>query len=144
MRYCAGMTPEQIYQFVCARGLAVLSTLHANGAPQSALIGIAFTHDCEVVFDTVKTSRKYSNLVRDGRCSLVIGWSSEITVQYEGVARELMGAELIAYQQIYFEKMPDGPQRLTWPGIVYFAVRPSWIRYSDYSVSPPLIEELRF
>jgi hypothetical protein len=30
---------------------------------------------------------------------------------------------------------------MSWPGIVYFVVRPAWIRYSDFDQSPPLIRE---
>ena len=33
---------------------------------------------------------------------------------------------------------------MSWPGIVYFVVRPTWIRYSDYDQSPPLIHEFKF
>jgi hypothetical protein len=33
---------------------------------------------------------------------------------------------------------------MTWPGITHFLVRPTWIRYSDYNPSPPLIEEVSF
>jgi hypothetical protein len=74
----------------------------------------------EIIFDTVKSSRKYPNLIARHRCSFVIGWAGEQTVQYEGEAR------------------------LTWPGIVYFVVRPKWIRYSDFDQTPPLIREFTF
>jgi len=30
---------------------------------------------------------------------------------------------------------------MIWPGIVYFVVRPVWIRYSDFDQNPPLIRE---
>ena len=30
---------------------------------------------------------------------------------------------------------------LSWPGIVYFRVRPTWIRFSDFSKDPPTIVE---
>lgn len=48
------------------------------------------------------------------------------------------------YQEIYFQAYPDGPARLTWPGIVYFVVRPTWIRYCDYDQNPRLIREFDF
>ena len=53
-------------------------------------------------------------------------------------------AELARYQKIYFATWPDGPARLSWTGITYFVVRPTWIRYSDFDQSPPLIEEFKF
>ena len=37
---------------------------------------------------------------------------------------------------------PDGPDRLSWPGLIYVRVRPTWLRYSDYSRDPVEIVEL--
>jgi pyridoxine/pyridoxamine 5'-phosphate oxidase len=135
------MTRDDLYAFLAACKLGVISTLSASGSVQSALIGIAITKDIEIIFDTVKSSRKYSNLKNNLSCSLVLGWSGEQTVQYEGVATELEGAELERCQATYFQSWPDGPSRLTWPGIVYFSVRPTWIRYSDFDPTPPFIQE---
>ena len=120
----------------------VVSSVAADGTPQSALVGIATTPDLEIVFDTVKSSRKYPNLIARPSCSLVVGWSGEQTVQFEGVAEEPTGAELERCQQAYFAVWPDGRAHLAWPGIAYFLVRPRWIRYSDYDQRPPLIEEI--
>src|SRR5208283_1331749 len=84
------------------------------------------------------------NLIARRRCSFVIGWAGEQTVQYEGEATELYGQELKRCQEVYFHAWPDMPSRLSWPGIVYFAVRPVWIRFSDYDQTPPLIQEFTF
>jgi len=138
------MTKSDLYAFLSSHKLGVLGSLSPNGAPQSALVGIAVTPDLEIVFDTVKSSRKYRNLMVRGGCSFAIGWGGEATVQYEGDAREPVGDELARYQQVYFKKWPDGPSRLSWPGITYFVVRPRWIRFSDFDQNPPLIQEFRF
>jgi len=123
---------------------AVLSSLSPDKTPQSALVGIATSGDLEIVFDTVKSSRKYPNLMGNPRCSLVIGWDNEQTLQYQGLAREPAGEELQHYREIYFAAWPDGPSRLTWAGITHFVIRPTWLRYSDFSKSPPQIAELTF
>ena len=120
----------------------VVSSVAADGTPQSALVGIAVTPELEIVFDTVKSSRKYANLVERPACSFVVGWEGEQTVQLEGFASEPIGMKLETYQKTYFSVWADGPARMVWPGIAYFAVKPRWIRYSDYDQSPPLIEEL--
>lgn len=138
------MTNRDLFEFIAARKLGVISSLSSSGSVQSALVGIAVTQDLEIIFDTVKTSRKYSNLIYNPACSLVIGWTGEQTLQYEGTATELSGTELQRCQVSYFKAWPDGPSRMTWPGIVYFRVRPSWIRYSDFDANPPLIQEFRF
>jgi len=138
------MTEADLFRFIVQCKLGVLSTIADSGTPQSALVGIAVTPALEIIFDTVKSSRKYPNLTVRPACSFVIGWAGEQTVQYEGIAEELQGRELKRCQDIYFQAWPDGPTRLTWPGIVYFVVKPKWIRYSSFDQAPPLICEFRF
>jgi hypothetical protein len=135
------LTTNDLYKFIAAEKLGVLGTISSLGTPQSALVGIAVTRELEILFDTVKSSRKFANLTANPRCSFVVGWSTETTVQYEDVAREPDGPELSRYQQIYFARWPDGPSRLSWPGITYFVVRPKWIRCSNFCQNPPLIQE---
>jgi len=140
------MTVSDVYAFIAKHKLGVLGTIGPDGKPQSALMGIAITPKLEVIFDTVKSSRKYPNLIARPACSFVIGgWGTgEQTVQYEGEAAELKPPELEGYQETYFKVWADGPTRMTWPGIVYFVVRPRWIRYTDFDQSPPLVSEFSF
>jgi len=111
-------------------------------SPQAALIGIAVTEALDIIFDTLSTSRKYANLRADPRVALVIGWEAEQTVQYEGVAELLSGDALNACKQDYFAAWPDGRERERWADIAYVRVRPRWLRYSDFSSTPPKIKEL--
>ena len=97
------------------------------------------TSKLEIIFDTVKTSRKFRNLMANPRCSFVVGGAGEITVHMKASRTNPRG--LADYQQIYFARWPDGPNRLSWPGITYVVVQPKWIRYSDFDQNPPLIEE---
>jgi pyridoxine/pyridoxamine 5'-phosphate oxidase len=138
------VTQADLHRFIEQYKLGVLSTIADTGAPQSALVGIAVTPNLEIVFDTVKSSRKYPNLIAKRRCSFVIGWAGEQTVQYEGEAAELQGQELKHCQTVYFQAWPECQTHLAWPGIVYFVVRPRWIRYSDFDQNPPLIQEFTF
>jgi pyridoxine/pyridoxamine 5'-phosphate oxidase len=146
------VTEKDLLSFLQQSRLGILSTIGPSGEPQSALVGIAVTPELEIVFDTVKTSRKYPNLVARPACAFVFGWTGvpgspagpEQTLQYEGAAEELQGSELERCQEVYFRVWPDGPARLAWPGIVYFVVKPRWIRYSDFDLNPPLIEEFTF
>ena len=133
-----------VFQFLDSCSLGVVSTLAADGAPQSALVGIAVTPELEIIFDTVEKSRKFGNLMRDARTSLVAGWQGETTVQLEGTARPVSSTELGRYHEAYFRRFPDGSARLKWEGIAYFVITPRWIRYSDFNQSPPEIVELRF
>jgi len=120
---------------------AVVCSSPSGGAPQSALVGIAVTPELEIIFDTIKNSRKYPNLIARPACSLVVGLQGEQTVQFEGVASEATGLNLLRYREIYFSVWADGPTRMEWPAIAYFVVQPSWIRFSDYDRNPPFIQE---
>ncbi len=138
------MDKSSIHAFLLRHRYGVISSLGPDKIPQSALVGIATTSALEIIFDTAKSSRKYPNLIANPKCSFVIGWDHEQTLQYQGLAHEPAGEELKHYQKIYFAAWPDGPTRLSWPGITHFVVRPTWLRYSDFNPSPPQIVELSF
>ncbi len=137
------MDKAALQLFMSQYRYGVVSSIAADGTPQSALVGIATSPDLEIIFDTSKSSRKYANLIARPACSFVVGWGGEQTVQFEGTAAELKGPDTKRYQEIYFVTWPDGRLRLTWPGITHFVVRPRWIRYSDFDQRPPLIEEMK-
>ena len=118
--------------------------MSASQSPQAAVVGIAVTDRFEIVFDTLDSTRKARNVRRNPRLAFVIGGvtdGEERTVQYEGIADEPSGEELERLKAIYYSVYPDGPSRLSWPGLIYVRVRPTWIRYTDYTVEPPEILE---
>lgn len=135
------MNVDEVFSFMNRESLAVLATVGENGQPEAALMGFAVTPELEIVFDTVKSSRKYPNLKKNPRVAWVIGCTTEVTVQYEGIAEELQGPELVKCKRAYFTKFPDGPTRESWVGITYFVVRPKWVRYCDYNPGARRIEE---
>ncbi len=138
------MNLDEVLRFMKSERLAVLATVGDDRRPEAALMGFAVTPELEIIFDTVKTSRKYPNLKKNPRVAWVIGCSTEITVQYEGMADELEGEELVKYKKTYFATFPDGPARENWPGITYFVVRPKWLRFCDYDPTKRRIEEKEF
>lgn len=138
------MTRSELYKFMAGHALGVLGSISSEGMPQSALVGIAVTEELEIIFDTLDNTRKYRNLISNGKASFVVGWEGETTVQFEGEAFLPEGEDRERYKKIYFAKWTDGPSRQNWPGLVYFVVRPRWIRYSDFNQRPPLIEERVF
>src|SRR5262249_31401145 len=120
------------------------ASVSPTDSPQAAVVGIAVTERFEIVFDTVDSTRKAMNLRRNPRLAFVVGGltgGEERTVQYEGVADEPSGQELERIKGVYYEVYPDGPSRLSWPGLIYVRVRPTWIRYTDYTVDPTEVIE---
>ena len=139
------ITRAALLEFLRSRRYAVQSSLHASGAPQSAVVGIAVSDGFEIVFDTLATSRKGRNLRRRPEIAFVVGsleGKDERTVQYEGRADEPTGAERARLTELYFKVFPDGRERQQWPGLTYIRATPTWLRYSDYNVDPPEIVEL--
>jgi len=136
------MERAALQAFMAKSRYGVVSSTAGDGSSQSALVGIAITPELEIIFDTVKSSRKYPNLIARPRCSFVVGWDGEQTIQFEGVAVEPTGEDLKHYQEIYFAAWSEGRAHMSWPGITYLVVQPRWIRYSDYDQSPPIIEEM--
>ncbi|MFD7320110.1 pyridoxamine 5'-phosphate oxidase family protein [Streptomyces sp. NPDC059875] len=135
------MKHDELLRFLRGHRLAVQASVASDGAPQAAVVGFAVTDDLEIVFDTVETTRKHENLTADPRIALVVGWDA-VTAQIEGVADFPRGPELERLRESYFATYPDGRDRLAWPGITHVRVRPRWVRYSDFTVEPPRIEEL--
>ena len=136
------LTRNALLEFLRSRRYAVQSSVHPNGAPQSAVVGIAVSDDFEIVFDTLGSSRKGTNLARNPGIAFVIGgWTEgdERTAQYEGRAELPTGDRLDSARDLYFRTFPDGRDRLSWPGLVHVLVQPTWIRYSDYTPDPPEI-----
>jgi Pyridoxamine 5'-phosphate oxidase len=136
----------ELLAYLRSQRLGVLGTRPPEGGPQGALVGYAVTPHFEILFDTVRTSRKYRSMTANPAVSFTVGDTTnhgdERTVQYEGIAEELQAKQLIELQPIYFAAWPDGVKRQQWPGITWFMIRPRWIRYSDFNL--PLIQEWTF
>ena len=140
------MDTTRLLDFIRQHRLAVQASVATADRPQAAVVGFAITDQFEVVFDTLDSTRKAQNLRRNPRVALVIGGVSpgdERTVQYEGSADEPSGVELERLKAVYYDVYPDGPSRLSWRGLIYVRIRPTWIRYSDYTINPPQIVEFR-
>jgi general stress protein 26 len=139
------MHKSVILSFLRAHRLAVQATASLDGAPQAAVVGYAVTDSFEIVFDTLASTRKAENIRSNPKLAFVIGGlkkADERTVQYEGIADEPVDEELERLKRIYYQVFPDGPSRLSWPGLIYIRVKPTWLRYSDYNSDPPQIVEL--
>lgn len=136
------LTRAGLLKFLRTHRWAVQASVTPAGAPQAAVVGFIVNEELEIGFDTATISRKHENFRNDSRIALVIGWDQGQTVQYEGLADEPFGEELRLLKQAYFERFPDGLERESWPDITYLRVKPTWVRFSDFTTTPPLIVEI--
>lgn len=128
---------QTIQAFLKANKLMTISTIEADsGRPQSALVSFAELPSLEILFQTVEYSRKYRNLNGNQAVALVIGWDLENyrTLQYEGVAEQIPADEAEQYHRYFLDKeSPASEIILKNPRARFFRVKPTWLRYSDYS-----------
>jgi general stress protein 26 len=140
----SSMTKTGLFDFLQSHRLAVVATVTSDGAPEAAVMGFAVTPELDIVFDTVRSARKYANIMANPRVALVIGGEGEVTVQYEGIAGEPSGEARDRWKEVYFGTWPDGRDRQNWTGMTWFHVRPVWIRYSNFNDGSREIAEFAF
>jgi general stress protein 26 len=131
-----------IHDFIKKHKIAVISTVNSGNQPESAVLEFGETHDLELIFDTHTSSRKFKNIQKHPNVSFVIGWDENITVQYQGVAKEVTGDQAKKYKEAYWSKNPEAERWEEREGITYFKVEPKWIRYSDLNEHPWHIFEI--
>ncbi|HTI83335.1 MAG TPA: pyridoxamine 5'-phosphate oxidase family protein [Acetobacteraceae bacterium] len=131
-------TANDLLAYLRRTRYATVSSIGADGAPQSALVGIGVTNDLRIVFDTTSDSRKHANLTRDARASVVVAGPGEQTLQYEGLAAPITVTDPRdeAIREAYYLTWPAGRQRLAWPNLSYWCIRPHWARFTDYDRGP--------
>jgi pyridoxine/pyridoxamine 5'-phosphate oxidase len=136
------MTKTELLQYIKKYGCGIIATQSPSGNPQAAYVVFAVSDQLELVFDTIRSSRKWQNLQHSNNVAVVIGgWDgSETTLQYEGIADEPQDAELERIREVYFAAFPEGRDRLKWEGITHFRIKPTWIRYSDFNAGGSIEE----
>jgi uncharacterized pyridoxamine 5'-phosphate oxidase family protein len=138
------MKTDFLYDFISKHRFAVLSTVSSEGNPEAALVGFAVAPDLRLIIDTMRTSRKFTNLTQNRTVALVIGWENERTIQYEGRVIFQAGKEFNKMLDLYLQAFPEAMERKEyWKDIAHFIVVPEWIRYSDFN-DPLAISEMDF
>lgn len=137
------MTIDDVRTFLTQQTLGVVATLRPDGHPHATLVAIAVTEQFELVFDCLGGSTKATNLRRDPRAAVSFGGDTddERTVQCEGMADEPGGAERERVVGVYLERFPDARERLDWDGITHVRITPRWLKWWDFTTTPPVIVE---
>ncbi|MBI4034478.1 pyridoxamine 5'-phosphate oxidase family protein [Candidatus Saccharibacteria bacterium] len=135
------MKPEEVLEFINGQRLAVIATVDEGSQPEAAVLEFGELDDFTIVIDAFESSRKIKNMQSNNKVAVVIGWDGDITVQLEGTAHKLEGEELKRAKTAYFAKNPRAKKWENTPGIVYFAIKPHWVRYSDLNQHPWFVKE---
>jgi general stress protein 26 len=124
---------SKILDFIRSEMLTVISTVGDNAKPEGAVIAFAETENLELIFGTSNSTRKYANIQKNPNVAFVIGWDADafITVQYEGVAKELTSDDAKTYNAIMAAKNPRAKKFGNRADQRYFFVKPTWVRYTS-------------
>ncbi len=125
--------------------LCVLATASADGKPEAAVMGYAVQDDLTILLSTHKGNRKWQNLSKNSKVSLVFGWSfTEINIQYDGTATLIEeGPQKKEVEEFFFSQNPAA-RKFETPDTIFIQVKPVWIRLSDLTQTPPTTEEASF
>lgn len=135
---------KQALDFMRCHRYGIISTVTPTGKPEAAAIEYGTTDDLEVVFDTFTTYRKYTNILANPYIAFVV-FSESATIQYEGKAREISeGSELHDLKSVFFSQVPEAQRFDGLRNTRFFKVKPSWVRYRDYSQDAEPLFEMRF
>ena len=137
---------QKILDFIKKKNLMVLSTTNSKGNSESAVIAFSETEKLELIFGTFNNTRKYKNLLSNQNVSVVIGWDEKenITLQYEGISKEVKDKEFQECRDIQLKKNPNSKAYAFEKEQRYFKIVPKWIRYSDLSKEKEDIIEINF
>ena len=129
-----GLSLSDFVKFVRAAGMGVVATASPSGKPEAALVGIAISDCGELIFDTPAEARKLTNIERNDRVAVVIGWNDGISVQVEGRARVVNDDERLRYERLYASQFPGS--RISRLCFAVAVVTPDWVRSYDATSDP--------
>ncbi len=129
--------------FLASQPFCVVSTVGDGGAPESALVAFSESDGLEIAFGTFVDSRKFRNIGRDPRVSIVVSGDDK-TVQLEGTARVAAGDEAERVRAQHLAKNPSAKKYAYDSRESFVIVAPRWLRYTDFTTDPDTVEELRF
>lgn len=133
---------RKIDAFLSSQKHMIIASSTKEGRVEAAYVGFFHDKDFTLFFGTYNTSRKYQNLIENPEVAVVFGSEEGISVQYEGVAKQLVGKELSELKKEYFSKHPVAKKYENDPPQVYFKVVPKWLRWIDTTKEVEEIEEL--
>jgi general stress protein 26 len=136
---------QRIREFMRMHDLGVLSTVNPQGLPESAVVGFSETGDFELIIGSFADARKCVNLKTNPFVSFVVGWEQGKTVQLEGEAREVVDqAEKTETIKTHLAKIPTAAKYVYSEEEKIYKIKPRWVRYSDLSVEPWEVLEVKF
>ncbi len=131
--------------FLLQHRFAVVASITPEGDPECAKVEYFLLEGgLDIVFRTQRNSRKYENIINHPTIALEVGDFETDTVQYEGLAEEFDGVFSKRDSVTIASRSRRSRVIYDEDDIVYFIVRPTWIRYTDVANRPWKQVEINF
>jgi pyridoxine/pyridoxamine 5'-phosphate oxidase len=132
----------EIAAFVREEGRAVVATVTSAGEPEAALVDIAVDDEGAFFFTARNIARKLDNLRANPKAAMVIGTTSDVSLQLEGPAHVAEGEEKAYLVDAFMAQYPTS--RAEHEDFEMVVIRPNWVRHYDASTRPPTVAEVNW
>lgn len=137
------MDKQGIIDFIKSHNLCVIATAGKDGNVEAAVMAHTAKDNGTLLMSTESTTRKWQNLLGNSNVAVVIGgFANDPTVQINGTFESLEGTAEQEAKEYMLKIHPELESYFDSPESRFFAVKPTWARYSDSSQSPPEVVEL--
>ena len=135
---------DKVLKFLQGQGLCVLATAGKDGKPEAATVSYVVKDDFSLLINTDTTTRKYKNIEENDHVAVVVaaGEGANPNVQIDGTIEKLDDAAAAKAKEYTLKLHPEWKDYYESPTGVWYKIKPSWMRYSDFSGQPPDTEEL--
>ncbi len=128
---------EKILNFIRHHNLCVVATVNSEQKPDIALMEFLIDQNLEIIVGTKKEYQKYKNLKNNPHTAIEIGFYEDITIQYQGIAKEIPTTNLESFQKNNVAtRLKENKYLGIENDLVYFKITPTYIRYTDVSQGP--------
>jgi general stress protein 26 len=133
---------DKMQDFLNERTYCVISTVDADGKPESAFV--AFSNvGTDLFIGTSNKSRKFANLTTNPSVAVVVADEAG-EVQYEGQAKVVDPLNYSEVEEEHLSKIPGSGKYRDDPTQEYLHITPTWIRYIEHGESDNMEEFTEF
>ena len=134
---------KSILEYLRKKDFCVLATATKYGKPEAAVMVFVIDANFSFFLYTETETRKYKNIMQNDLVSLVVGgFENDPTVQIDGIIYEVTPEETKSVVDFVNSLHPEWNKNFVSPSGKWLALKPDWLRYSDFSQSVPEIVEI--
>ncbi|MCA9309215.1 pyridoxamine 5'-phosphate oxidase family protein [Candidatus Saccharibacteria bacterium] len=134
------MNLDSVKQFLEDFEECVIATVNERAKPEAATVGLSCDDNFTFLIGTNKDTRKAANISQNNSVALVVGFSGPKTVQIEGVAEKVTRDTHQERIELHLDTVSGARSFDGEPGQTYYMIKPTWLRFTDYTQEDPIFE----